>query len=293
MTNSIHAPGVFERPEFRILRPPPGIPAPRRARGRVRLGFVSVDGKTRLDTCYQSGSAKVRLPRPAPNAITEAVLLNTAGGLTGGDHLVYEVQCGRGSRAAVSSQAAERIYRRVAGEARVETRLTAGARARLDWLPQETIVFDSSALSRRLEADVAADATLLATESIVLGRSAMGETAPNVVVNDSWRVRRDGRLVFADGFRLNGNAGAITAGGAAGAGAMAFATLILLAPDAEAHLEAAREVLADCQGEGGASAWNGRLVARLIASSGEALRNDLVALVERLRGGAMPRVWNC
>lgn len=293
MTTSIHAIGVFERRESRILRPPPGVPAPRRARGRARVGFVSVDGETRLDTCYQSGSAKIRLPRPAPKAMTEAVLLNAAGGLTGGDHLVYEVQCGRGTRAAVSSQAAERIYRRIAGEARVETRLTVGARARLDWLPQETIVFDSSALCRRLEADVAADATLLAAEAIILGRKAMGETAPNVVVNDSWRVRRDGRLVFADGFRLSGNAEAVAAGGATGAGAMAFATLILLAPDAEAHLEAAREVLADCHGEGGASAWNGQLIARLIASSGEALRNDLVALVERLRGVAMPRVWNC
>jgi len=264
-----------------------------RARGDARLAFVSVAGETRLDACYQSGSAKIRLPRVAPDAVKEAVLLNTAGGLTGGDRLVYRVSAGAGSRASVSTQAAERIYRRRAGEAWVETDLTVGPSARLDWLPQETILFDNSALSRRLVADVEADATLLAVETIVLGRRAMGETTRNVFVSDSWRVRRGGTLIFADGLRLDGNAEAIMSGGATGGGATALATLLLVSPDAESLVDAARETLACGQGEGGASAWDGLLVARLLGSSALALRNDLTALVERLRGLAMPRVWNC
>lgn len=267
--------------------------APGRARGNARLAFTAVGGETRLDVCYQSGSAKIRLPRTASNAAKEAVLLNTAGGLTGGDHLVYGVSAGAGSRALVSTQAAERIYRRLAGEARIETDLTVAARARLDWLPQETILFDRSALSRRLVAEVAADATLFAVESIVLGRRAMGETAPDTVVSDSWRVRRGGRLVFADGLRLDGNTEAIMSGGATGGGATALATLLLVSPDAEGLVDAAREMLAGCRGDGGVSAWNGLLVARLLAPSAEALRTDLIALVERLRGSPMPRVWNC
>jgi urease accessory protein len=243
--------------------------------------------------CYQSGSAKIRLPRAAPNAAKEAVLLNTAGGLTGGDHLVFRVAAGAGSHAVVSTQAAERIYRRLAGEARIETDLTVGSSARLDWLPQETILFDRSALSRRLVADVATDATLLAVESIVLGRRAMGETAPNVLVSDNWRVRRGGALAFADGFRLDGDAEAIMSGGATGGGANALATLLLVSPEAEGLVDAARETLTGIPIEGGASAWNGLLVARLLAPSAEALRYGLIALVERLRGSPMPRVWYC
>lgn len=276
-----------------VLRQLSGVPPLGRARGDARLAFVSVAGETRLDACYQSGSAKIRLPRVAPEAVKEAVLLNTAGGLTGGDRLVYRVSAGAGSRASISTQAAERIYRRRAGEARIETDLTVAPGARLDWLPQETILFDNSALSRRLDADVGADATLLAVESIVLGRRAMGETAPNVLVSDSWRVRRCGTLIFADGLRLDGNAEAIMSGGATGGGATALATLLLVSPDAEGLVEATRETLACGQGEGGASAWNGLLIARLLGSSAQALRNDLIALVERLRGRAMPRVWNC
>jgi len=264
-----------------------------RARGDARLAFVSVAGETRLDACYQSGSTKIRLPRVAPDAVKEAVLLNTAGGLTGGDRLVYRVSVGAGSRASVSTQAAERIYRRRAGEARVETRLTVGPGARLDWLPQETILFDNSALSRRLEAEVEIDGTLLAVETIVLGRRAMGETTRNVLVRDSWRVRRSGTLVFADGLRLDGNAEAIMSGGATGGGATTLSTLLLVSPDAQDLLDAVRETLACCQSEGGASAWDGLLVARLLGSSAQAHRTDLIALVERLRGLAMPRVWNC
>lgn len=264
-----------------------------RARGHARIGFVSLAGTTRLKTNFQSGSAKIRLPRCCVSAAKEAVLLNTAGGLTGGDHLVYEVDAGPGSRAIVTTQAAERVYRSVAGDARVETQLTVDRGARLDWLPQETIVFDNSALSRRLDVDVAADATLLAVEAIVLGRRAMGERPLNVRVNDGWRIRRAGRLIFADGIRLAGNAETIMSGGATGGGATALATLILVAPNAEMYLDAARDVLAACRGEGGASGWNRMLVARLAAPDGTTLRDDLVTLVERLRDAAMPRVWNC
>jgi len=264
-----------------------------RARGHARLGFISVNGETRLSTFFQSGSAKIRMPRVASGASQEAVLLNTAGGVTGGDHLIYEVSADRDSRATVTTQAAERIYRRSAGVARIDNRIIVGAGAHLDWLPQETILFDNSVLSRRLTADVAPDAYFLAVEPIVLGRTAMGETARNVVVNDSWRIRRGGSLIFADSLRLDGDANAIMAGTATGGGAKALATLVLVAPQAEDQVAIAREALDDCHGEGGVSAWNGMLVARLAAPAGQVLRDDLINLIECLRGTAMPRVWNC
>lgn len=265
-----------------------------RARGFAQIGVRRDDeGRSRLHRLYQSGSAKVRLPRVAADAPLQAILINTAGGLTGGDELACAVMVGDGGTAVVATQAAERIYRRATGTAAVDTTLTVGAGGRLDWLPQETILFDRSSLRRRLTADVHQTGTLLAVEAVVLGRAAMGEAVREASLNDVWRIRRDGRLVFADGIRLDGDATAIMAGRATGEGATAFATVTLIAPDAPARLDAARTALAEGSGETGASAWNGILVARLLAPSGQSLRTDLIRLIETLRGQAMPRVWHC
>lgn len=249
--------------------------------------------RSRLGRLYQSGAARILLPRVAADSPVEAVLINTAGGLTGGDRFGIEVEVEDGAKAVLTTQAAERIYRRSGGVAEIDARLVVGAGGCLDWLPQETILFDRSALSRRLVADIAPTATLLAAEAVVLGRTAMGETVRQVSLTDSWRIRRDGKLVFADGVRLEGDAAAIMSGRATGGGAAAFATLVMVSPDAEAMLDTARAALADCRGEAGASAWNGMLVARLLAPTGQALRTDLIRLVAALRRVPMPRVWQC
>jgi urease accessory protein len=264
-----------------------------RARGLARIAIrADADGHSRLDRLYQSGSAKVRLPRVPVGAPIQAILLNTAGGVTGGDELTCEVVVGDGAAAVIATQAAERIYRRTEGSALIATGLSAGAGARLDWLPQETILFDRSSLQRRLTADVNQTGRLLAVETVVLGRAAMGEVVRQARLNDVWRIRRNGRLIFADGCSIEGDATAVMAGRATGNGAAAFATVILVAPDAETKLDQARAALADA-GEAGVSAWNGMLVARLLAPTGQALRDDLIRLLEALRGEPMPRVWSC
>jgi urease accessory protein len=274
---------------FRRLAPP----RLERARGAARIAVRRDGDRSRLEALYQKGSAKIGLPRVAPDAPLEAILINTAGGVTGGDHLRYEVAVAGGARATIATQAAERVYRRSSGVAEIESDLRVGTGGRLDWLPQETILFDRSALSRRLTAEVAATASLLAIEAIVLGRAAMGETVREAFATDAWRIRRGGRLVFADAMRLDGDAATIMAGGATGKGARAFATLVLVSPDAEARIAAARAALDGIEGEAGVSAWNGILVGRLIAPGGQALRAGLMKLVEALRGERMPRVWHC
>ena len=268
-------------------------PTLERARGLARVSMRADGGTTRLVENYQSGSAKVRFPRQGASGPLEAVLLNTAGGVTGGDRLSYAVSVGAGARGIATTQAAERIYRRSDGVARIETTLAVDAGGSLDWLPQETILFDRSALTRTLTADVHPDGRLLAVEAIVLGRTTMGEQAREVTLADSWRIRRGGKLIFADGLRLDGDSVDILAHGATGNDAIALATLVMVAPDAEAAIDAARAALADAAGEGGASAWNGMLVARLTAPGGQALRADLIRLIEALRGDTMPRVWHC
>ena len=274
-------------------RPRPAA-ALERARGIARLAVRAEGSRTLLSENYQSGSAKLRFPRAPSGDPFTAVLVNTAGGITGGDRFSWSVTVGANASATVAGQAAERIYRRTRpATPSIETVLSVADGGALDWLPQETILFDRSSLSRTLTADLAPSSRLLAVESIVLGRAAMGEATRDVTVRDSWRIRRGGRLVFADGLRFDGDTTLTLAGAATGNGAHALATVVLVAPEAESAIDRARAALIDSAGEAGVSAWNGMLVARLIATGGQALRADVTRLIESLRGRPMPRVWTC
>ena len=271
----------------------PSGPAPmQRARGVARLVVTAEAGRSRIGTMHQAGSSRFRLPRRPAGAPLEAVLLNTAGGMTGGDRFDTAISVGPGAEAIVTSQAAERIYRRASGTAEVTTHLAAAGDGRLSWLPQETIVFNRAALSRTLTADVDALATLLVLEAVVLGRTAMGERLTDIAMTDAWRIRRGGRLVFADTTRLEGDAVSVMNGPATGGGAVAFATMIVVAPDAGRHVEPLRAGLDGMAGEAGVSGLEGVTVVRLLAASGQALRALAVRAATIVRGTAMPRVWS-
>lgn len=260
-------------------------PRMQRATGRVFLSAKLRDKRTALDRLHQAGCAKARTPATEG---FEAVLLNTAGGLTGGDRIDVEIDAAPGCHVTAASQTAERVYRSLGGAATVRNRLRIGAGARLDWLPQETILFDGGRLDRRLDVDMAEDATLLAVEPLILGRAAMGERVETGALTDNWRVRRGGRLLHAEALRFSPEAGAAPAGFA---GRLAAATLLYVAPDAEDRLAAARAALPDGV-TGGVSAWGGRLVARLLAETGRTLRAALIPLIRLFRAGALPRVWS-
>lgn len=265
-----------------------GVPRLQRAVGHARVSFRRRGGATVLDRLYQEGAAKVRLPRAAAG-VPEAVLINTAGGLTGGDAFTTDVALASGSRAVLTTQACERVYRSTGAAAEVRTRFSAGAGARIDWLPQETILFDGGRLSRRLDVDLAEDAELLAVESVIFGREAMGETVENGCFRDRWRIRRDGRLVFADDLKLDGGIAALLARPAVLAGGRAMATVLYAGSDCERLLEPVREAVGDA---GGASAWKGNLVARLAAADGFSLRRSLIPVLSALTAGRpLPKVW--
>lgn len=268
-----------------------------RARGTARVGFrhdpTAPTAGTRLSELWQDGSGKIRLPNVYDGGGPVAVLLNTAGGVTGGDHLDYAATWGANTTATVTSQAAERVYRRSAGVARIDTRLTLGPSARGTWLPQETILFDRSALTRRLEIELAPDAALVACESILFGRTAMGEDVRAVELDDLWRVRRGGRLVYADRLRMSGDSRAILGGGATGRGARAIASVLGTGAGVEAKLDAVRSLLDDAPAEveAGASGFDGLLAVRVLAADGRALRRVLEPLLTLLTDGPLPRVW--
>ncbi|MDX7951708.1 urease accessory protein UreD [Lichenihabitans sp. Uapishka_5] len=268
---------------------------PNHAEGLLRARFASIGGRTRVLDLREAGGYRMRFPKvPAgPSSAYEAVCINTGGGMVGGDRLGLDFACGPGAALTLTTQSAEKMYGSAGATTQVSTALDVEAGGRLDWLPQETILFDRARFARTLDVRLAPDATFLALEALVFGRLAMGETMRTGLVRDRWRVQRGGRLVFAEDLRLEGPVEALLDRPALGGGARAFATLLLVASDAEARLEPLRAALAPL-GEGvdwGASAWNGLLSWRAAAVSPERLRRSIVAALDHLRGQPAPRVW--
>jgi urease accessory protein len=264
-----------------------------RARGIGRIGTQQRHGATRLATLYQDGCAKIRLPNTHSGTL-EAVFINTAGGLTGGDRMQWSAELAPGGRLVLTTQACERIYRSIGGPAFVETRLSVGAGAHLDWLPQETILFASSQLDRRIEINLGEASSLTAIEAVLLGRDAMGEAALDARLRDNWRVRRNGRLIHAETTHLGGSV-AERDGLSLLAGRRAFASVLHVASSADqcaATLSRLRALLPQ-DGRIAASANGERLVIRALAQTGLALRRLIVPVLSELSGaGSLPRLWH-
>ena len=268
----------------------PDIFAANRARGVIEIGAVAIGGVTRRTNVREEGSLRVRFPGPVSPEL-QAVIVNTAGGTAGGDRHDIACHAEAGAALTVSTAAAEKVYRSAGTAAEVAIRLNVEAGASLTWLPQETIFFDAARLSRRIDVTLAEGASALVAEAIVFGRSAMGEAVRTGSLADRWRIRRGGKLVFAETIRLEGMVAEHLAEPAVASGNIALAT-VLIAPGAEAHVEAIRAKADEYRGEVGASAWNGFAVARLCAADGAALRHDLVMVLAALGRATLPRLWH-
>lgn len=264
----------------------PDIPYTQMQRAQGRSGATFVDG--RLHDLRQQGCAKALLPHV--RGTPEVVFLNTAGGLTSGDRLSYFTQTD--TRLVATTQAAERAYRADHGPAHVDVTHDVAANGWLDWLPQETILFDRANLSRDTVISLAPEAGCLMLEAVVLGRAAMGETVRDLAFRDHRRIQRGGRPVFWEPFTLSGDILSKGARGALLGGARAFATLVLCTRGAEDALPAVRAALHDDGVTGAASGWDGKCIVRLLAVDGWPMRRKILALMDVLRhGAAPPRVW--
>lgn len=267
-----------------------------RAVGDLRVSFKRRGDLSVLDDLRQAGCLKARFPRPVTAGWADVTTLNTSGGVASGDRLFSAFSVGPGARAVVSAQAAERFYRAPVGglPSFVRTRIDVATGAAAEWLPQETILFNNCAVDRRLEINLAPDAWFLGVESLVFGRAAMGERVEQAWLRDALRVRRDGRWLLHDAVRMDGPVSALLGRPAVAAGARAVATLLHVAPDAEALLTPVREVLEESGAETGVSAWNGMLVARMLAPDSAMLRSAVAAALNVIRAPrALPRVWMC
>jgi urease accessory protein len=262
--------------------------AANRARGAVAFDVGLVEGVTRRRSLHESGSLRVRFPSPEGEGLS-GVFVNTAGGVAGGDRFDIAVAAGEGARLTLTTAAAEKVYRAPGAPAELNISLKAATGAHLTWLPQETILFDQARVLRRIDIELAEEASLLLCEIVVFGRAAMGERMRHGRFVDRWRVRRGGRLVFAETVRLEGEIGEKLARGAIAKGGVAIATALIV-PGDEALVERIRENAA-FGGEVGLSAWNGFAMARFCAQDAARLRTDMMAVLGRASGSQLPRLW--
>src|SRR6266478_786930 len=263
--------------------------AANRAQGAVRFGVHVKDGVTRRGDLHESGSLRVRFPSPEAEGLS-AVFVNTAGGIAGGDRFDIDIAAGEGSRLTLTTAAAEKVYRAAGPAAQLNIALKAEAGAHLSWLPQETILFDRARVSRHINIDLADSASLLLCEIVVFGRTAMGERMLSGEFTDRWRLSRGGRLVFAENIRLDGDIGEKLGRAAVARGGVAIGTALIV-PGDEALVERIRELTTSFGGEVGISSWNGFAMARFCAQDAGKLRADMMAVLGRASGSALPRLW--
>jgi urease accessory protein len=271
-------------------------PVLQRTFGAIELVFSRSGDSTTATRVFQQGALRARFPNDAHGQPPEAVLLNLAGGLTGGDRLDIAVRAHEGTAAIVTTQSCERIYRSPGNDAVVTGHIRLAQTARMEWLPQPVILFDGGRLKRETHVELSADSHLFAVEAVIFGRTEYGETVRSGALVDGWSVRRDGELVQAECLNLVGEIGETLARPAVLDGNRAMATLRYIAPDAEARLDEMRAILSAADAIQGAitaaSAWNGMLVTRFVAPDGYALNREVTRVVSAFRGKPLPRVWS-
>ncbi|PTU31781.1 urease accessory protein [Stenotrophobium rhamnosiphilum] len=272
-----------------------------RVHGAARIAFKAEEGVTRLADLYQHAPCRFLFPHVEPDEPAQAVLLTTSGGLTGGDRLAVEIEARVNTCVTVTTQAAEKLYKAADGEedVRVDIRYRVGENAWAEWLAQETILFDRARLRRSFTADLAPGARLLALESVVFGRTAMNERFDHGLLHDAWRIRRNGRLIWADALHLEGDVAQQRALPFGFGNACITATLLYVGDDAANHLEVVRELLEPDKDLGAATCMDGLLIVRFLADDATRLRPPLMRIAGGLRNLAtgmrphLPRVWSC
>jgi urease accessory protein len=270
-----------------------------RADGCGRVVLIGSENGTRIEDLFERSPIRIMFPRTGCRAVEEAVLINTAGGVAGGDRLECWVTALPGASIAVTSQAAEKVYRALHDPARVVTRLKAEESAKLAWLPQETIVFNWARLQRTTEIDLFSGAELLALEWLVLGRAAHGEVVVGGNITDSWRVKKDGRLTWADSFRITDEIFPHLNRRALLANCKAVATLVYFGPYLEKRLAFLREIVPCLGCNCAATLVSGLIVVRFAAEEPSDLKLALRSLLQQfgpeLGSGPfqVPKMWSC
>jgi urease accessory protein len=270
-----------------------------RAEGAGRIVLGGSEKGTHIMDVFQRSPLRIMFPRAGGGAVEELVLVNTAGGIAGGDRLEFSVTTLANASVAVTSQAAEKVYRALSSPARIATKLIACEASKLAWLPQETIVFNWGCLSRKTEVELSSGAELLALEWLVLGRAAHGEEMVGGHITDSWRVKKDGRLIWADSFRITAKMFSILHRKALLSNCKAVGTLVYFGPCLDSRLAFLREIAPSLECHCAATSVGGLIIVRFAAKVSYDLRRALQRLLlqfsRELGPGPfrVPKMWSC
>ncbi len=270
-----------------------------RADGCGLILLCGSENGTSIKDVFQRSPIRIMFPRAGGGPIEEAVLVNTAGGIAGGDRLECGVTALANASIAVTSQAAEKVYRALNESARIATKLQVREGAKLAWLPQETIVFNWGRLSRRTEIELSSGAELLALEWLVLGRAAHGEEVVGGHITDSWRVWKDGRLIWADSFRVTDEMFPHLHRKPLLSNYKAVGTLIYFGPHLDTRLEFLRDIAVSLECQCAATSVGGLIIVRFAAKVSSDLRLALRSFLEQFSRDLgpgpfrVPKMWIC
>ena len=268
----------------------------------LHLGFVRQGERTVLRENRHRGPLRVQKALyPEGDAVCQAILLHPPSGIAGGDHLAISAEVGGGAHAQLTTPGAGKWYRSGGAEASQTIGFTVGEGAMLEWLPQETIVFDGARARMETRVALAADSRYLGWDILCFGRAAAGERFQKGRFDLFFRVDRSNRPIWLERGGFDGN-DAMLSSPAGWAGATVCGTLLCAFPElpqqAAALLEACRKVVPTDGANHGVSALPGMLVARYLGDSSEAARlwfAELWAILRPVccgRPAVTPRIWH-
>lgn len=263
-----------------------------RANAGVRVATKAIAAVTGLADLSEHGGYRAKFPTVAGRGI-EVVLVNTGGGVAGGDRVAFEIAAGEATLTTVATAAAERIYRALDAPARIDVRLSAAHGSTLAWLPQGTILFSGARVERRFDVNMTSTSRVLMAETTVFGRIESGEVMKSGLLQDRWRIRRDGRLVFADQARLSGHISGLLHRPAVASGSRCFGLLVCLGPDLGERLDPLRNAVASLDGTFASSAWNGMLVMRAQTGHHHIMQEGMRRAIAELGLAPVPATWRC
>ncbi len=274
----------------------------------LALRFSRDGARTVLADNRHSGPLRVQKALyPEGDDICHAVIVHPPGGIAGGDRLVMDVKLDTGAKALITTPGATKWYKvrgksgKVPDHARQDLGFTLASGATLEWLPQESIVFDAAEVAMTSRIDLADGARYAGWEILCLGRAASGETFRQGQIRQRVSIRHAGRLVWNEAGALPASGGQMRSP-VGWQGATVCATLVIAGHSLpNAALEELRAIL-EAQRQPGERVALSRLplvvVARYLGDSSERARTLLTALWHQLRPAAIgapphtPRLWS-
>jgi urease accessory protein len=167
--------------------------------GRLDLELVAHNGRTWPSRRRHRGPLLVQRPfYPEGRDVCHLYLLHPPGGLVGGDELSVDIALTARAAALVTTPAAGKVYRTTAAPARQNVTLRVARGAELEWLPQETILFEGAALSSSLCVHLAPETRFIGWDAVCFGRVAAGESFERGSYRHCLEVHKGGEMVLLE-----------------------------------------------------------------------------------------------